>query len=117
MPSKKRDILPGIFEKQDELYLNPQPGTALISRAKEFEQKGLLVDALEYYRVADDRDAIKCLKEKAVSEGDLFLYLSACRALEENPSGTELENLAGAAQSKGKEAYAAEAVKLLTDRN
>lgn len=114
MPSRRGDSIPGIFEKQDQLYLNPRPPGELVQIGQLLEDNGMSVDAVEYYRVAKDQRSLERLRSAAVSEGNLFLYRAVCSAQAREQSPEELEKLAFAARSKGKDAYADDAENAMT---
>ncbi|MFC2171735.1 hypothetical protein ACFLU6_03770 [Acidobacteriota bacterium] len=115
MPAKRTKTVPGIFQKQAELYLKPLPADQLEQTGRFLEDEGLTIDAVEYYRIAGETGSLNRLKQQALSDGDLFYYLLVCKALDAAPVREELQQLSRSAQSNGKDAYAEKSEKVMTE--
>ena len=93
---KKRDILFGVAKMTSE---------SLKEMAQSFEQKGWLSDAMDFYNQNQDKESLKRIRKSTIAEGDTFLFLKACRLLDEVPE-SELLECAQRAESLGKLRYA-----------
>lgn len=81
----------------------------LLSWGQQYEEQGLLHDAVEFYEKAQAKEALLRLLEVAREEGDTFLFKRVNRILKREPTREEWLSLANQAEQSGKEAFAADA--------
>jgi hypothetical protein len=82
-------------------------------KAREIAEAYLAADrrgeAVEFLRKANASDRLNSLRSEAIGEGDAFLLRQVAAAMEQPIGREEWQALARAAESHGKERYAAEA--------
>lgn len=101
------DTVPVSIAQRHKLLFTTKTSAVELRRLGDlYREKGLLHDALEFYRAAAADDALQGLADSAVAEGDLVLYTNACRALAFEPERAQLEALANSAKLLGKECTA-----------
>jgi DNA-binding phage protein len=66
-----------------------------------------LYEALEFFKMADDKASIELLAKKAIEEGDYFIFNLAYHALGKTPCDEELLALAEKANASGQYLYEA----------
>lgn len=97
--------------------LTDNPNTeagAYKAAARELLEKNLLADAATFFAKADDKDSLRLIAARAVSEGDFFLFQAAAAHLDEDDiSRAQLMELRANAEKGGKLLYAARAAKAL----
>ena len=85
----------------------------LLSWGIHYEELGLLHDAVNFYEKAKATDALGRVLKIAQEEGDTFLFKRVNRILNREPDRQEWLSLANQAERLGKEAFAAEASRLV----
>jgi len=100
------DVPVSIAMRHKLLYNRPAPPEELSRIGDLYKEKGLLHDALEFYRVAKDKSKLDLLVAEAAREADLVLYLNACKGLGREPAREELEAVKASALRLGKESVA-----------
>lgn len=81
----------------------------LEARGRQYEELGLVHDAIDLYAKAGATDALQRLLKVAVEDGDQFMFKGLCRILQYEPSREEWTALAAKAEMLGKQAFAAQA--------
>lgn len=104
---KKREL--SCLIKRDLLNQPVASVENLLSWGQQYEEYGLLHDAVEFYEKAQAKEALFRLLEVAQEEGDTFLFKRVNRILKREPPREEWLSLAKQAEQAGKEAFAAEA--------
>lgn len=95
--------------KRDLLNQTAVPVEKLLSWGNQYEQSGMLHDAVNFYEKAKATDALHSLLKIVQEEGDTFLFKRINRILNRVPDRSEWLALAHQAERLGKEAFAAEA--------
>ena len=103
-----------IAQRHKLLFTGKAPAAELRRLGDLHRERGLLHDALEFYRSVGNDDAIQALAAAAEAEADLVLFLNAARALGKEPDRAALKRLAEAARRLGKESTALKADALLS---
>lgn len=105
--AKKREL--SCLIKRDLLNQPVASVENLLSWGQQYEEQGLLHDAVEFYEKAQAKEALLRLLEVAREEGDTFLFKRVNRILKREPTREEWLSLAKQAEQSGKEAFAADA--------
>jgi tetratricopeptide (TPR) repeat protein len=105
----------GCLEKRDLLNRAAVSVDTLLQWGEQYEQAGLIFDALDFYEKAKAQEQLHRLLEIAGREGNAFLLARASRALGREPSREEWISLAKSAEAAGKYAFAAEAYRKAED--
>lgn len=101
------DTVPVSIAQRHKLLYTTKAGAGELRRLGDlYRERGLLHDALEFYRAAAADDALQSLADTAVAEADLVLFLNSCRALAREPEREKLAALANGAKRLGKESTA-----------
>jgi len=69
----KEGVLPAPLKRRDLLYLGETPPEILVKYGDMYFERGLIVDAFEFYKQAHFREGLERIKEIAIEEGDVFL--------------------------------------------
>ena len=101
--------------KRDLLASDGASPERLKEQARVFSQAGQDYDALRFSAAAGDQESVSQAAGRAVAEGDLFLYLQACRELKREPEREALLKIAQAAEARGLESFAQKARELTGD--
>jgi hypothetical protein len=100
--------LPTAIQKRDILYgVRKMSPEQLSTLGASFEKAGWLSDAADFYSQAKNETALKAMRDRAVQEGDVFLFLKISRSLHESevPEALLL-SCAEKAEQMGKNRYA-----------
>jgi len=103
-----RAKIPNPLERRHQVE-QKLPAERALAIAELYLEEGRCVEAVDYLALAEAGEKLGELRERAVGEGDVFLLRSVARAQGEAPRREEWERIAGAAEGRGLEAYAAEA--------
>ncbi|RLA83048.1 MAG: hypothetical protein DRG40_07235 [Deltaproteobacteria bacterium] len=101
--------LPNALKRREILYGKETPPQVLIEYGDLYMEAGRLNDAVEFYGRAQHREGLLRLKERALKEGDYFLFSQVAEFLSEDPSPEEWRELARAAMEKGRYQFALKA--------
>ena len=82
--------------------------------AQAYLEAGRELDAIGFFALAEDRDALGGLRSAALERGDVFLMKAVCSALDEEASPQEWQTLASAAAAAGRQSDAESAQRLAT---
>ncbi len=102
----------GCLERRDLLNQSVVSVENLLRWGREYEESGLIYDAVDFYEKANAREDLSRIMGEAVQEGNLFLYRRVCRFLAKDPSPDEWLDVAKHAEESGKLAFAAEAYRI-----
>lgn len=75
---------------------------------------GREVEAIDFLKMADAKEALESLRDEAIERGDVFLMRAASGALRDEPSSATWLKLAEAASAHGRERDAETAQRLAT---
>jgi hypothetical protein len=81
---------------------DPAPPARLSVYGTAYEEEGKLHDALEFFWRAGDHEGMKRIGERAIADGDFFLFRQAASYLGKKPEPDELVGLMKNAQERGK---------------
>ncbi len=95
--------------KRDFLASPKTSPEKLRAQAEAFLEAGQDYDALQFLVAAGETEKVAGMAQKAVKEGDLFLYLQTRRAQGQEPEPEELLKLSRAAEAKGLSRFAGQA--------
>ena len=103
-----RSVIPDPLERRHliERELPPEKSREIAEAYLEAGRRG---EAVEFLRKANASDRLATLRSEARSEGDAFLLRQVAQATGRPVTQEEWQTLARAAESHGKERYAAEA--------
>lgn len=85
----------------------PAPQAQALAEA--YLAEGRRLEAVDFLRKAGAAERLAALRAEAIADGDVFLLRCLGEAMEQPPTRDEWQTLARAAESLGKERYAAEA--------
>jgi hypothetical protein len=88
------------------------PGAQAQAVAEAYLAAGRRVEAVDFLRKAGAAERLAALRAEAISDGDAFLLRQLAEAMGSAATRDEWQALARAAESAGKERYAAEARRL-----
>jgi hypothetical protein len=111
MPGGKFPL--SVAEKHKLFSATPVPKGDLKKWGDVYRERGLLHDALEFYRGADDEAAIRALSDSAVEEADLVLLVNVWASFKAPVPADALGRLQERAATLGKETVAQRASLLL----
>jgi hypothetical protein len=103
--------IPGPLERRHLIERELSNAQALAVAEAYLEDERVL-EAVDFLAKADAQDRLDEVAQSAVASGDLFLLQAVHRARGDEPSPEELEQLGAAAESAGRESYAASARRL-----
>lgn len=98
--------LPRPLHRRELLYGLDTPPETLSSLADAYLKEGLVFDAADFFARAGDRDGLAHIRKAAIEMGDAFLLRRVKEEMPDLVSKADWEELARAAKSLGKEAYA-----------
>ncbi|MDR3203866.1 MAG: hypothetical protein LBV23_03860 [Deltaproteobacteria bacterium] len=101
--------MPSVLEwkRRRNLSENLKASTeTLFMAAQELEVAERLCEAVDFYSKANNAEKITQIADRAVQEGDCFLYLKCLKALEQNPDQNKLKLLRDNAVKAGLRFYA-----------
>ncbi len=99
------------LEKRDLLNQHAVSVETLMRWGKAFEEEELFHDAVDFYEKAGAAEPLERIRDRALEEGDLFLFRRACRALKVEPETDQWVELAERARSLGKSVFMNEALR------
>jgi hypothetical protein len=85
------------------------PAAQSLALATSYLEEGRRVEAVDFLRKAGAADRLVALRAEAIADGDAFLLRRVAESMGAPPTRDEWQALARAAESAGKEGYAAEA--------
>jgi hypothetical protein len=85
---------------------DPAPPGRLIAYGAAYEEEGRVHDALEFFWRARDQEGMKRIAQRAIAEGDFFLFRQATTYLGKKPERAELTSLMKNAEEHGKLSFA-----------
>ncbi len=98
--------LPRPLRRRELLYGADTPPATLSALADAYLQEGLVFDAADFFAQAGDRDGLKHIRKLALETGDAFLLRHVREAMPDLVAKADWDELARAAKSLGKDAYA-----------
>ncbi|MHC5057865.1 MAG: hypothetical protein ACYTKD_24625 [Planctomycetota bacterium] len=101
--------LPRPLRRREILYGIDTPPETLSGLADAYLQEGLVFDAVDFFAQAGDRDGLGHVKKLAIETGDAFLLRGVKEAVPDLVEKADWDELARAAKSLGKDAYAGRA--------
>jgi hypothetical protein len=106
----------GCLDKRDLLNQSAVSIDALVMWGRSFEEEDLIYDAIDFYDKANAKDDLKRLLDKAVEEGNVFLFKRLCRVVGKEATSDQWLSLARRAEELGLDAFAAEAYRQTEDQ-
>jgi hypothetical protein len=103
--AKKRD-LPGFIEKRKILFGAKTSPQKMREAGEQFMDAERYDDALEFFERCDARDLARTVADRAMSAGNVPLYMRAKRVMEEPIEDAEWARLADAAEQQGRPSMA-----------
>lgn len=103
-----------VAQKQKALYVRPLPPEELSAWGDRYQDAGFLHDALEFYTVAKNSEALRKLALVAMERREALLFLNAFKALGEPPPGEQVKALYEGALAAGKLSEAGHLEKILS---
>ncbi len=100
------------LDKRDLLNQHAVSVETLVRWGGFFEEAELFHDAVDFYEKAGAREPLERIRDRALEEGDLFLYRRACRVLKVEPEADRWRILGERAKSEGKSLFMQEAFRL-----
>lgn len=100
----KHRVLP-ILEKQKILY-GKLPQAELEAWGDFYLEQGRIYDALDFYEKAQASARIRALRERAVKDGNQFLFQRTLVLLADEATASEVDLLTSRASTSGRETYA-----------
>jgi hypothetical protein len=85
------------------------PAAQSLELAKAYLGEGRRIEAVDFLHKAGAADRLQALRNEAIAEGDAFLLRRVAESTGTPPTREEWQSLARAAESAGKDRYAAEA--------
>ena len=85
------------------------PAAQALATAEAYLEEGRSVEAVDFFAKAGAAERLVELRSQAVEAGDPFLLRAVARASREAPTHAEWVALAAAAETAGKDVYAADA--------
>jgi len=103
---KLKKSLPDPLKRREILYGKNTPREVLIHYGDLYYEVGRLNDAVEFYGMANHREALLKLRDLALEEGDFFLFQQATEFLRESVTNNTWRILGQNALNKGKFSFA-----------
>jgi len=110
------NTLPDVKQKQKLLFAEEIQPAALSAQAEQFSKVGWYNDAIDFFARAGDRAGLERMRERALEEGDVFLFLRCLRALAAEATDDEWHSLGECARKLEKWQFAREAFRRAGDR-
>ncbi|MHC4249920.1 MAG: hypothetical protein ACYS9X_12405 [Planctomycetota bacterium] len=101
--------LPRPLRRREILYGIDTPPETLSGLADAYLQEGFVFDAADFFAEAGDRDGLAHIRKVAIETGDAFLLRHVKEAMPDLVEKADWDELARAAKSLGKDAYAGRA--------
>jgi hypothetical protein len=89
------------------------PREGLLSAGNDLLEKGLCTEALDFFKKAGSPEDIARISDKALEEGDYFLFSLSEQLLGKEPNPSRLARLAENAKARGLSLYEAKALERL----
>lgn len=102
-----------VAQKQKILYVRPLPPEELTVWGHRYQDAGFLHDALEFYTVAKDGEALRKLALVAMERCEALLFLNTFKALGEPPPSEQVKAFYESALAAGRLAEAGHLEKIL----
>ncbi len=103
---KLKKSLPDPLKRREILYGKNTPREVLIHYGDLYYEVGRLNDAVEFYGMANHREALLKLRDLALEEGDFFLFQQVTEFLRESVTNNTWRILGQNALNKGKFSFA-----------
>jgi len=103
---KLKKSLPDPLKRREILYGKNTPREVLIHYGDLYYEAGRLNDAVEFYGMANHREALLKLRDLALEEGDFFLFQQVTEFLRESVTNNTWRILGQNALNKGKFSFA-----------
>jgi hypothetical protein len=98
--------LPNCLKKRNLLNSNKADRSELIRLGEQYLQEEQLSDTIDFYQKAEYQEGLSQLKERAILDGDYFLYHRLVKALQDTPEREEWLRLGDNAFNQGKLQFA-----------
>ncbi len=108
--------LPHYKQKQQLLFDADMDAKSLKQWGYRFLEQEWLSDAMMFFQKANEGQGLKLIRNKAIDQGDVFLYKRTIDAMGTPPSSQEWKQLGERAKELGKLQFAREAYRQAGDR-
>ncbi|MBN1380367.1 MAG: hypothetical protein JXA41_01705 [Deltaproteobacteria bacterium] len=98
--------LPDYREKQRILYITKKPATALIAYGDLCLEANRIFDAIEFYQKAGHNPGLEKIKDFAQQNGDMMIFQQATKALKQETSNSDWDEIGRQAIQKKKYTFA-----------
>lgn len=103
-----KSIIPNPLERR-HLVEKDLDAIAASKIADAYLEEGRKLEAIDFLAKANDSERLRAIAEEAIADGDTFLLQSVTQLMGEDPDRATWQRCADAAETAGKERYAATA--------